>query len=190
MLNRYAYFRTKGFGGFRSIFSDQPQPTLYFLHALLQNPHDTSTPQYIIPTIHHPHHTSPPTIHHPHHTSPPTMHHPHHTSPPPNITATIHHPHHTLPHHTSSSPYIIFTIHHPHHTSSPPCITPTIHHLHNTSPHHTSSPPYILTLYIFLIIHHPRHTSPLPYIVPVWSCIIPNHTLSFSTVPANVHNEA
>ena len=131
MLNRYTYFRTKGSGGFRSIFSDQPQPTLYFLDALLHNPHDTSTPQYIIPTIHHPHHTSP-----------------YDTSSPPYITPTIHHPHHTYSHHTYSSSYMI------------------------------------------PIIHHPRHTSPLPYIVPVWSCIIPNHTLSFFTVPTNVHNEA
>ena len=137
MLSRYTYFRTKGSGGFRSIFSDQPQPTLYFLDALLHNAHDTSSPQYIIPTIHRPHHTSSP----------------------PYITPTIHHPHHT-----SSSPYITSTIHIPHHTWSPPYITPAI--------------------------HHPRHTSPPPYIIPVWSCIIPNHTPSLSTVPANVHNEA
>ena len=73
-----------------------------------------------------------PTIHHPHHTSSPSLHHPHHTSSPPYITP----------------PYIIPTIHHPHHISSPPyilpsCILPTIHH-----PHHTSSPPYIIpTIY-------------------------------------------
>ena len=179
MLNRYTYFRTKGSGGFRSIFSDEPQPTLYFLDALLHNPHDTSTPQDIIPTIHHPHHTSPPRY------IIPTIHHPHHTSSSPYITSTIHHRHNT-----SSSPYIIPTIHHPHHTSPPPYIIstihhPTIHHLHHTYSHHTYSSSYMIP-----IIHHPRHTSPLPYIVPVWSCIIPNHTLSFSTVPANVHNEA
>ena len=138
MLYRYTYFRTKGSGGFRSIFSDEPQPTLYFLDALLHNPHDTSTPQYIIPPIHHPHHTSPPRY----------------------IIPTIHHPH---------APYIILTIHHLHHTYS----------------HHTYSSSYMIP-----IIHHPRHTAPLPYIVLVWSCIIPNHTLSFSTVPANVHIEA
>ena len=176
MLNRYAYFRTKGF---RSIFSDEPQPTLYFLDALLHNPHDTSTPQYIIPTIHHP------TIHHPHHTSSSpyitsTIHHRHNTSSPPYITPTIHHPRHT-----SSSPYIIPTIHHLHHTSSPPYIIPTIHHptihhLHHTSPHHTSSPPYILTPYIFLIIHDPHHTPPPPYITPtIYSpCLVMHQSLA------------
>ena len=112
MLNRYTYFRTKGSGGFRSILSDQPQPTLYFLDALLHNPHDTSSPQYIIPAIHHPHHTSPPRY----------------------ITPTIHHPHHT-----SSSPYITSTIHHRHNTSSPPYITPTIHHPRHTSYIHVYS---------------------------------------------------
>ena len=139
MLSRYTYFRTKGSGGFRSIFSDKSQPTLYFLmHS------------FIIPTIHHPHNTSSP----------------------PYIIPTIHHPHDT-----SSPRYIIPTIHHPHHTSSPPYITPTIHHPHHTSPHHTSSPPYIIPT-----IHHPHHAYSLSY-------IIPNHTPSFSTVPANVHHE-
>ena len=97
MLSRYTYFRTKGSGGFRSIFSDQPQPTLYFLDALLHNPHDTSPPQYIILTIHHLHHTSPPQY----------------------IIPTIHYPHHTY-----SSSYMIPTIHHLRHTSPPPYIVP------------------------------------------------------------------
>ena len=102
MLSRYTYFRTKGSGGFRSIFSDQSQPTLYFLDVLLHNSHDTSSPQYISPTIHHPHHTSPPRY------IIPTIHHPHHTSSPPYI----------LP------PYTIPTIHRPHHTYSLSCIIP------------------------------------------------------------------
>ena len=169
------------FGQF-SVINHNP-PCISFMHSFkiptIHQPPNTSSPPYITPTIHLPHHTSPPpyiilTIHHLHHTSPPqytipTIHYP-----------TIHHPHHT-----SSSPYIIPTIHHPHHTSPPPYIIstihhPTIHHPHHTYSHHTYSSSYITPA-----IHHPYH-----HIVPVWSCIIPNHTLYSSTVPANVHNEA
>ena len=167
MLSRYTYFRSKGSGGFRSIFSDKSQPTLYFRDALLHNPHDTSSPQYITPpyitpTIHHPHDTSSPpyitpTIHHPHHTSHPTMHHPHHTSSPPYIIPTIHNPHHT-----SSPPYIIPTIHHTHHTYSLSYIIP------NQTPYFSTVPVNVHhEAWSGISREHPQWES------DVWPCVRP-----------------